>query len=65
MGLGFYENMLIVAFAELVAYVLTGLYLIYISIDFFVVRLARKKWILIGFFVIGAMSVLFIFKSDA
>lgn len=54
LGLNFFLAMYIVAFCELIAYVLT---------DLFVAKLERKKWIVVGFVLIGVMCVPFIFHN--
>ncbi|CAD8110050.1 unnamed protein product [Paramecium sonneborni] len=55
LGLDFFLSNFIIAFFELLAYATT---------DFFITKLNRKKNIIGGFFIVGFMSLYFIFKSD-
>lgn len=61
LGLNFFLAMYIVAFCELIAYVLTGNSMR--DVDLFVAKLERKKWIVVGFVLIGVMCVPFIFHN--
>ncbi|CAD8175056.1 unnamed protein product [Paramecium octaurelia] len=55
LGLNFFTTNFIIAFFELLAFA---------TLDFFITKLKRKTNIITGFFIIGLMSLYFLFQSD-
>ncbi|CAD8213752.1 unnamed protein product [Paramecium pentaurelia] len=55
LGLNFFTTNFIIAFFELLAFA---------TLDFFITKLKRKTNIISGFFIVGFMSLYFLFQSD-